>query len=294
MTKSDPTILGFNHMFLYPDSMVNGQVHTETLAQLCHNPNVAAVDCWVWPDRAKEELSILRESGKHINYNIGDRLGETPALPAAKDKKERAYALDFLRRESEFAVSCGAKKIILGSGRDVVDHEDGLKRFVDLMNEWFTYIPEDICVAIEPVDWDIDKKALLGPAEETCACIRELRQGRKRVGILLDMGHIPIMHETLDSAVEKMNDLLCHIHLGSCIMKNKNNPLYGDKHPCWGEPDGEYDEKDGARFLQILTDAGYFSRGYAQTVSFEMRPLIGMDAEQTVHYLSQWFKGDRR
>jgi len=54
--------------------------------------------------------------------------------------------------------------------------------------------------------------------------------------------------------------------------------------------DGEYDENDGAKFLQCLKDVGYLCRGYAQTISFEMRPLVGMSSEQTIEYLANWFK----
>lgn len=289
--KNKSVILGINHMFLYPESMVNGDVHTETLAKLAANPHVDALDCWIWPNHAEQEIAILRSCDKVINYNIGDRFGETPTFPATADPDERAYALRMLRRESDYAIAVGAKKIILGSGRDVEeDHEEALNRFVSVMHEWLGSVPEDMEIAIEPVDWDIDKRALLGPAEDTCKCVEALRAlGHKNVGILLDMGHIPIMYETLETAVEKMGDYLCHIHLGSCVMKNKQNPLYGDKHPCWGAPDGEYTEQDGARFLQILADAGYFSRGNEQTVSFEMRPLTGMTSEQTVEYLSRWY-----
>ena len=110
------------------------------------------------------------------------------------------------------------------------------------------------------------------------------------MGILLDMGHIPIMHETLESASAKIGDLLEHIHLGNCIIKNMANPLYGDKHPCWGAVDGEYDEKDGEKFLQSLKNVGYLSRGFAQTISFEMRPLTGMSSEETIEHLAKWFQ----
>jgi len=292
MNHLDKVILGINHMFLYPESMTDGDVHTRTLQELSENPDVEALDCWVWGSHAGEELAALKGCGKVINYNIGDRMGDTPIFPATEDPKERAYAMDILRRETDFALECGAKKIIFGSGRDVPhDRTQARKRFEEFVLTWSEYLPDDVWLMLEPVDWDIDKRALYGDLPGTCETVRNIRRaGFERLGILLDMGHIPIMYETLESASVMTSELLGHIHLGNCVLRNPANPLYGDRHPCWGAEDGEYDEKDGERFLQILRDIGYLSRGGAQTISFEMRPLTGMDAEETVRYLAKWFE----
>lgn len=291
MSNLDQVILGFNHMFLYPESMVDGNVHTESLKQMLENPLVNAIDCWAWPTHAKEELAMLRNWGKHINYNIGDRPGDAPIFPATADAKERAYALDILRRETEFAVESGAKKIVFGSGRDVPDdRSEAQKRFVEFVLDWSQFIPKDIWLTLEPTDRDVDKHFLYGDMMETVECVRAIRQGgMEKMGILLDMSHVPIMHETLESAVKKAGSYIEHIHLGNAVMKNLSSPFYGDKHPCWGEVDGEYDEKDGARFLQLLKNAGYLSRGYGQTISFEMRTLTGRNVDETISYLKRWF-----
>lgn len=292
MSKLDNVIVGINHMFLYPESMTNADVHTGSLEELAADPDMDALDCWVWASHAKEELPILRNSRKHINYNIGDRCGETPVFPATADAKERAYALDMLRRETEFAVEAGAKKIIFGSGRDVPgDREDAKKRFEEFVLMWSEFIPKDVWVTLEPTDRDVDKCFLYGNMAETCETIRNIRKaGMSNMGILLDMGHIPIMHETLESAAAIGGDLLEHIHLGNCVIKNTASPYYGDKHPCWGYADGEYDEHDGEIFLRHLLRAGYFTRGNDRTVSFEMRPLTGMNSGETAEYLANWMK----
>lgn len=291
MRKLDQVIVGINHMFLYPGSVSDGALHTSTLKMLARNPRVDALDCWVWADHKKEEIAVLRDCGKTINYNIGDRIGDKPVFPSTKDAAERRYSLDILRRETEFALECGAKKIIFASGKDVPDDRDGaFQRFEDFVLEWSEELPNDVWLTLEPTDQDVDKFFLYGNLQKTCDAVKNIRnKGFEKMGILLDMGHIPIMHETLESAVQTAGDYLEHIHLGNCIIKNPENPLYGDKHPCWGEDEGEYDENDGARFLRLLKDAGYLTRGNDRTISFEMRPLKGMDSDQTAKYLSRWF-----
>ena len=292
MSKLDRVILGINHQFIYQEAMNDGDAHTKTLAVLAENPDVEALDCWVWASHSKEELAILKSCNKHINYNIGDRIGEVPVFPATADKTERAYALDILKRETEFAVESGAKKIIFGSGRDVLENrEDAKKRFEEFVLTWSEFIPKDVWLTLEPTDRDVDKHFLYGSMEETAQTIRNIRNaGMQNMGILLDMGHIPIMHETLESAATIGGELLEHIHLGNCVIKDKNSPYYGDKHPCWGFAGGEYDEKDGEVFLKHLLNSGYFTRGNKRTVSFEMRPLVGKTPEETISCLANWFR----
>ncbi len=291
MSRLDEVILGINHMFLYPPSITDVDAHTATLRELASNETMDALDCWVWAPHAKEELSILKNCGKHINYNIGDRYGDVPVFPATKDAAERRYAMDTLRRETEFAVECNAKKIIFGSGKDVPeDRKEAQKRFAEFVMDWMQYIPKDVILTLEPTDRDVDKYFLYGDLQETCDCVQTIRDaGFSNMGILLDMGHIPIMHETLESAVQTSAAYLDHIHLGNCVIKNPDSPFYGDKHPRWGETDGEYDETDGARMLALLKKAGYLSRGGAQTISFEMRTLEGMTEAQTQTHLRNWF-----
>ncbi len=292
MCKLDEVILGINHQFIYQEAMTDGNAHTKTLGILAENPEVDALDCWVWASHSKEELAVLKNCGKYINYNIGDRIGEVPVFPATADRKERGYALDILKRETEFAVESGAKKIIFGSGRDVLENrEDAKKRFEEFVLLWSEFIPRDIWLTLEPTDRDVDKHFLYGSMEETVQTVENIRNaGMHNMGILLDMGHIPIMHETLESAATTGGSCLEHIHLGNCVLKDKNHPFYGDKHPCWGFAGGEYDETDGEIFLKHLKNAGYFTRGNQRTVSFEMRPLTGKTPEQTISYLVSWFK----
>ena len=142
-----------------------------------------------------------------------------------------------------------------------------------------------VTIAMEPIDRDIDKRMLFGPVPETTAFIQQMRRaGMCNFGMLLDMGHIPLMRATLQSAVADALPVLEHVHLGNCILKNKANPFYGDKHICWGYPDGEYTDADGVTMMQLLQDCGYTARENA-TITFEMRPITNRTADQS---LAHW------
>lgn len=283
--------LGSNHMFLYPEAMVDAKAHLESLRELAATELVEALDCWLWRGEiAREEIGFLRESGKIINYNIGDRFGEDIALPASTDKRERERAYSLMMREIEYALELNSKKIVFGSGPDDPNDREGAKeRFASLILRVASQLPADVELSFEPTDRDIHKRFLFGPLGETLDFIKLIREnGFARIGLLLDMCHVPLIYETLESALEKGAEVLNHIHLGNCVIKNPKHPLYGDRHAPWNHPEGEYTEADGIRFIRMLQDVGYFERENA-TVSFEIRPYEGMTAMQSLgRFVDVW------
>lgn len=278
-------ILGVNHMFLYPESMTDEKAHTETLKKLVCNDSIDALDVWVWrgKERSCEEISILRDCGKVINYNIGDRFGEKTAFPACAKSEEFTRAYDLIMREIEYGLEAGSKKFVFASGPDdTYDHKGAIERYSEFVEKVLEQVPEDCVMCLEPTDWNVDKCFLLGRLDETVDFIKKVNSyGYINFGMLLDMGHIPIMHETLDSAINKAKDVLNHIHLGNAVIKCKDDPLYGDKHPSWNYPQGEYSDDDGIYFIKRLTEMGYTARENA-TISFEMRPYDGMTPEESL------------
>lgn len=288
------TILGINHQFLYPDAMVNAKAHTDSIKEISAFDNIDAIDCWLWRgSNAKEEAAILRDSGKIINYNIGDRFGEDVCKPASDSIAEREYAYSKIMREIEYALNLDSKKIVFASGPDFPsDRHGATDRFFEFVIKLLSQIPDDVTLALEPTDRDIDKHFLLGPLDETVSFIKRVRTaGGNNFGLLLDMCHVPLMHETLDSSLEKAEDTLVHIHLGNCMLKDKNDTLYGDKHPAWGYTGGEYAEAEAVYFIKKLRGHGYIATPN-NTVTFEMRRIHGRGAKESLdEFVRIWNRG---
>ena len=288
-------ILGVNHQFLYPDAITDAAIHTKTLKKAAELETVDALDCWVWRgQRSREEIAILRGSNKVINYNIGDRAGERPCFPGSPDKAERIYTYDTLMREIEYAMAVGSKKIVFAGGPDLPEDRAGAKeRLAELITLIARQLPRDVVLALEPTDRDIDKHFLFGPLDETVDFIKKVRRYAPNLGLLLDMCHVPLMHETLDSAIAKVEDTLVHIHLGNCKLDDPSHPFYGDKHIPWGYEGALYGEDEGVKFIKMLEKIGYFDKGRA-TVSFEMRPYEGMSAEESLErFVEVWNRAKR-
>ena len=278
--------LGVTHQFLYPASMVNEVAHTETLKQLASQPIIGALDCWMWrgSERTAEERRILLDCGKQIHYNIGDRFGERIAVPSSRDSTEQMRAYDLVMREIGYALDVNAQKIVLASGPDdAADHHGAIERFGEWLLRIVSQLPSDVELVLEPTDWDIDKHFLLGPLNETVDFIKMIRQnGFEQVGLLMDMCHIPIMHETMESALSLGGEVLRHVHLGNCLISDPSHLFYGDKHIPWSYPYSVYTEDDGMRFIQMLKRIGYTESENA-TISFEMRPYEGMSPIESLH-----------
>ena len=286
MSKQKQMILGAAHHFLYPESMRDAQVHTRTLANMAEFEMIEALDCWVWPEqgRAKEEIRLLTQSGKVINYNIGDRFGEAPCLPCSRDPQQREAARQTMLREIDWALNCGARKIVFASGPDQPDcRADAVKRLMDFVLGLKAYLPDSVDLTLEPTDRDLDKHFLFGPLDETMDFILACREaGFSGLHVLLDMSHIPLMHTTIERAVKQCASALGHVHLGNCLISDPSHPFYGDKHVPWGYLGGVYDRQHVHEMMAKLDEIGYFTQDGRATVSFEMRPYEGLSPKESL------------
>ncbi|MEE9399125.1 MAG: hypothetical protein V3V23_02555, partial [Dehalococcoidales bacterium] len=97
-----------------------------------------------------------------------------------------------------------------------------------------------------------------------------------------DLSHLPLMGESSDYALSAAKDYLTHVHIGNCVLKDKNHPAYGDKHPPFGIAGGENDVEEVRLFLKILMDIGYLGEGKQNVVAFEVKPLDGESSEVVI------------
>jgi sugar phosphate isomerase/epimerase len=128
-------------------------------------------------------------------------------------------------------------------------------------------------VVLETFDRDIDKKALIGPNSEAAALSARIRRNHKNFGLMLDLSHFPLQHETPRQALSAAKDHLVHAHMGNCMMRDPQLSGYGDQHPRFGIPGGENGVPQLAEYLRVLIEIGYLSEKNPQILSFEVKPL---------------------
>ena len=99
---------------------------------------------------------------------------------------------------------------------------------------------------------------------------------------MVDMGHVPLLGETLAQAFADSTPFVGHVHLGNCILEDRSHPLFGDKHVPWGTPGGEFGREGIVDFFRQAFACGYLGGGDRPTVSFEMRPYPDLSPERSL------------
>ena len=280
MKLRDYVKLGVNHHLLYADSITSAETHLETMKKLLEDPRLEIVDLWTPREVAKEAAEAIRKSGKTIYYNIGQRKGEPKLETASMDESARKRSLGQYLDELARAKECNAEKIITNSGPNDPANRDECKRFLHEFYLAFCKEASPCMVIIEPTDWDMSKCKLIGSSAEAAEVCRKVRAaGLANMGSMIDMCHVPLMHEDLLQAVEGTGEYLEHIHLGNCIL-DKSNPKFGDKHPGFGAEGGVYGLEALAEIFYMGLKTGYFRKEQRGSASIEMRVLPGKTPEE--------------
>ena len=55
-------------------------------------------------------------------------------------------------------------------------------------------------------------------------------------GLLVDLSHIPMIHETIEESILPVKDYIIHAHMGNTVIKSPDCEAYGDNHPRFGIP----------------------------------------------------------
>jgi sugar phosphate isomerase/epimerase len=134
---------------------------------------------------------------------------------------------------------------------------------------------------------------LIGPTRELAQILRDLRRDHPNVGLTFDTSHILQLQEDLPATYLAVQDVIAHIHLSNCLIKDKSSPFYGDKHPPYGMPGSEIGIPELAAFLRVLKEAGHFSRTYATgkpVLSLEVIPPAGQTPEAILEGAKEAFR----
>ena len=140
-----------------------------------------------------------------------------------------------------------------------------------------------IMVVIEPFDRSIGKNLLIGPTAEAAEIVERVqREGVENVGLMLDMGHVPLLEEDIHEAFRISAPYLHHTHVGSCVKRYPDSEFYGDKHPPLGLAEGECDVPEVVEFFKAAFAVEYLRPGHRATVTLEMQPYPGLSAEESI------------
>ena len=276
---------GLIHFMAYPEVMGGEGPILETLAEIAHDADFTAVEIAHVndADERRQVRDLCATAGLTVAYAAQPTILSQGLNPNSLDEEERREAAEALAGEMQMAAEIGAGGMAILSGPDPGDADrptaiDAMARTCRALCDRGAEL--GLNLALETFDRDIDKKALIGPSADAVALAKAV--DRENFGLLVDLSHLPLQHETAREALGAVRDYLVHAHLGNCVMQDPSSPAYGDMHPRFGYPGGENGVPEVAEFLQALLDIGFLTPDAPPIVSFEVKPQQGETSRAVV------------
>lgn len=232
----------------------------------------------------------IRAAGVAVGYGCQPLVLAKKLDPGSPDPGIRMFALETLRLGLAQARQLGAGSVTIMSGPDpgLAHHRATMDALVE---SCVTICREaaPLPVHLEVFDFDVDKKCFIGPTARAVELAERVRGQVRNFGLLLDLSHLPLQREAPRESLRLARDVLTHVHVGNCIMKNPKDPRYGDQHPRFGIAGGENGDAELTDFLEGLFEIGYLTPGVRRDVTFEVKP--GPDEttpDLLAHTLATW------
>ncbi len=276
------------HFMAFPAAMRGEVPMVESISKIAGDPFFGGIEIGMIKD-AQERARVKKVLE---TAHIGVRYAAQSALTLNKlnlnslDETERMRAVDQFMRSVDEAAEMGANRVGFLSGIDPgeADRPKALDALATSVKQVGSYARDKgIELVLETFDYDIDKKCLIGPNPLAAEFCQRIRQDFPGFGLLCDLSHVPLQHETSAQALNALKGCLSHIHVGNCVLDPKT-PGYGDLHPRFGWPGGVNDVPQVAEFIRALFDTGYLSDGQAEKswVGFEVKPQSPEESSEMV------------
>ncbi len=279
--------VGLIHFMAYPTVIKGEGPIEETFKKIALDDYFEAVEVtWIKdPAVRKNVKKMLDTSHMTLAYGAQPRLLTTGNNINDLDPAARRVAVDNLKAGIDEAYELGAAGFAFLSGKYAeATKEESYKALVESTLELCAYAKSKggMKVALEVFDYDIDKKSIIGPVELAKRYAAEVRAKYDNFGLMVDLSHLPLLHETPKESLVPIKDYIIHAHMGNCVMKDPAMPAYGDMHPRFGFPNGENDVDELVEYLRVLLSIGFLNKQNRPIVSFEVKPVGDEDPDLVV------------
>jgi len=289
--------LGLVHFNAYPKCLKGEGPIRETIQRVAEDDFFTAIDItWIKSDEVRREVqNILKTSHMEIIFSAGPPIGITNINPNALDENERKKAVGFMKPLIDQAYFLNAKLFPLVTGPDPgrAYREKARDQLTKSMAELCAYAQRKgetngytLMIELEPSDREIDRKALIGPTAEAVEIAKSVQKmGHENFGLNVDGAHLLLMGETPEYALKTAAGYIGHIHIGNSVVKDINNPAYGDQHPRFGIEGGENDVPQVTEFIKQIRETGFLDSEVVTSlpvVSLELKTRPGENPEVTI------------
>jgi sugar phosphate isomerase/epimerase len=276
--------VGLIHFMAYPSTMKGDGPIIDTVKKIAIDEYFQAIEItWIKDEKIRMQVkSMLDASHMTVVYGGQPSLLTTGLNINDINEEGRVKAVNLLKQGIDEAYEINAVGFAYLSGKyDKNRKEDAYRALIKSTQELCAYARSrgNLKIALEVFDFDIDKKSLIGPAELAARFAREIRAEFGNFGLLVDLSHIPLLHESIQQSLLPIKDYIIHAHMGNCVVKDAGLPAYGDAHPRFGFPGGENDIDELSEYLRFLLSIGFLNEHNPPVVSFEVKPFGNEDPD---------------
>jgi sugar phosphate isomerase/epimerase len=279
--------VGLVHFMAYPSTIKGEGPVEETIKKLALDEYFHAIEITTIKDVGVRQRvrKMLETAHMTVAYGAQPRLLTTGLNVNDLNEEGRHRALSNLKEGIDEAYEMGATGFAFLSGKyDETTKEESYQALVRSTREICSYVKSkgNMKVALEVFDYDVDKKSLVGPADMALRYAKEIRSEHEHFGLMVDLSHIPLIHETIEESLLPVKDYVIHAHIGNCVVKSPEMPGYGDLHPRFGFPNGENDVDEVVEYLRVLLQIGFLNEQKPPIVSFEIKPFGDEDPDVVI------------
>ena len=268
----------------FPDTIKGGGSMVESLLKIANDPDFSAVEVtWVTDANQREAFKkVLKESRLTVAYGAQPRLLTTGMNINDLDEGKRRAAVASLKEGIDDAYEFGARSLAFLSGKyEEATKEASYQALVQSTSELCEYAKSkgELRIALEVFDYDVDKKSIIGPVDLSLRFAKEMCAQYDNFGLLVDLSHLPLLHETAAESLIPIKDYIIHAHMGNAVRPecDPSTPGYGDLHPRFGFPNGANDVDELVEYLRVLFSLGFFDTENPPICSFEVKPFGNED-----------------
>jgi sugar phosphate isomerase/epimerase len=279
--------VGLIHFMAYPAVIKGEGPIEETLKKIAVDDYFDAVEItWIKDPQVRRNVKKMIETS-HLSVAYGGQPRHLTTGLNINDLNEegRLTALASLKEGIDEAYEMGAQGFGFLSGKyEEATKEESYQALVKSTKELCRYAKtkDNMMVALEVFDYDVDKKSIIGPVALTKRFAEEIRAEYDNFGLMVDLSHLPLLHETAAESLVPVKDYIVHAHMGNAVVKDPSLPGYGDAHPRFGFPGSENDVDELVEYLRVLVEIGFITKERRPFVSFEVKPFGDEDSDLVV------------
>lgn len=232
------------------------------------------------PEEREKVKHMLEQSHMKVCYGAQPRLLGPKLNPNDVDEEKRKAAESVLIDSVDDAEYMGAGGIAFLAGKWTEEtKEEQYRQLLRTTRAVCDYAAEkNMMVELEVFDYDVDKAALIGPAPLAARFAADMRTTNNNFGLLIDLSHIPITHETIEFVIRTCRPYITHLHLGNAVAR-KDKEGYGDLHQRFGYPNSANDVRELVEYFRVLKAEGFFRKDDPYVLSMEVTPTADEDAD---------------